>query len=83
LIVEFSTDLSQSADTRYIIGRGATRRILPQVLAPPAPSLPFAGGSRATIRSLRSPTCTRNGFFAILFPCRLAAAFVARPAILG
>src|SRR6516225_4105230 len=44
----------------------------------PRPSRPFAGGSRATIRSLRSPTFTRNGSFAIFFPCRQAAAFLAR-----
>src|SRR6516162_2351150 len=44
----------------------------------PRPSRPFAGGSRATIRSLRSPTFTRNGSFAIFFPYRQAAAFLAR-----
>src|SRR6516165_9977642 len=38
----------------------------------------FAGGSRATIRSLRSPTFTRNDLFAIFFPCRQMAAFLAR-----
>ena len=38
----------------------------------------FAGGSRATIRSLRSPTFARNGSFAIFFPCRQAAAFLAK-----
>jgi hypothetical protein len=37
----------------------------------------FAGGSRATIRSLRSPTFARNGSFAIFFPCRQEAAFLA------
>jgi uncharacterized protein (DUF736 family) len=44
----------------------------------PRPYRPFAGGSRATIRSLRSPTFTRNGSFAIFFPCRQTAAFLAR-----
>src|SRR5437660_12925693 len=38
----------------------------------------FAGGSRATIRSLGAPTFARNGSFAIFFPCRQAAAFLAR-----
>ncbi|TWB64478.1 hypothetical protein FBZ94_10218 [Bradyrhizobium sacchari] len=33
----------------------------------PRPYRPFSGGSRATIRSLRSPTSTRNGLFAIFF----------------
>ena len=50
----------------------------PVGLLSPRPYRPFSGGSRATIRSLRSPTFTRNGLFAIFFPCRQAAAFLAR-----
>jgi hypothetical protein len=53
-------------------------RYSPVGLFGPRPYRPFAGGSRATIRSLRSPTFTRNGLFAIFFPCREAAAFLAR-----
>jgi hypothetical protein len=38
----------------------------------------FVGRSRATMRfRFRSPTLTRNGSFAIFFPCRQAAAFLA------
>jgi hypothetical protein len=54
------------------------KSMLSRMCSSPRPYRPFAGGSRAAIRSLRSPTFTCNGSFAIFFPCRQAAAFLAQ-----